>query len=103
MTGSLPSDLSQLTALEDFAFGDNLGLCAPTDTGFQRWLAAIPNHHLPPEVTPLGPNCGAATSNDHGTDADGLIEVENLVQLDAIRREPVRDGSPTTNTGIYAN
>ena len=61
LTGSLPANFTQLTALEQFAFGDNAGLCAPTDTAFQNWLAAIPNIDLPQGVTPLGPNCGAAT------------------------------------------
>ena len=60
LTGSLPANFTQLTALDQFAFGDNAGLCAPTDTAFQNWLATIPNIDLPQGVTPLGPNCGAA-------------------------------------------
>lgn len=62
LSGSLPSSFTQLTALEGFAFGDNAGLCAPTDAAFQKWLTAIPNNNLPARVAPLGPDCGAATS-----------------------------------------
>ena len=61
LTGVLPSGFTQLTSLERFAFGDNAGLCAPTDAAFQNWLTAIPNEYLPAGVTPLGPNC-ASTS-----------------------------------------
>ena len=57
LTGSLPSSLTQLTSLEIFAFGENAGLCAPTDAAFQTWLQGIPNNYLPHGVTPLGPSC----------------------------------------------
>ena len=99
LTGSLPSSLAQLTALEDFAFGDNAGLCASTDAAFQRWLTAIPNNRLPSAgVTPLGPNCGTAGANDYDTDNDGLIEVANLAQLNAVRWGLGGDGAPASNT-----
>ena len=39
----------------------------------------------------------------YDTDADGLIEIENLAQLDAIRHDPNGDGTPTgTGAAAYA-
>ena len=49
-TGALPAGLTQLTALVNFAFGNNSGgLCAPTDAAFQTWLQGIADVG--------GPNC----------------------------------------------
>ncbi len=64
LTGVLPSSLTQLTALENLSFGDNAGLCAPTDAVFQGWLESIPNDQLVNlGITPLGPNCTSASTN----------------------------------------
>ncbi len=98
LTGSLPLSLAQLTALKGFAFGDNIGLCASNDTAFQKWLTAIPNNRLPPGVSPLGPNCGAADANDSDTDDDALVEVVNLSEPNAVRWGLGGDGVPTSNT-----
>ena len=60
LTGVLPQSLTNLT-LRNFAFGDNAGLCAPTDAAFQAWLQGIPNEDIiSVGITPLGPNCEAA-------------------------------------------
>ncbi len=67
LTGVLPSGFTQLTSLERFAFGDNAGLCAPTDAAFQNWLTAIPNEYLPAGVTPLGPNCASTSTSEAPT------------------------------------
>ena len=42
LTGPLPQTLISITGLERFDFGDNDGLCAPTDEAFTTWLQAIP-------------------------------------------------------------
>ena len=43
LTDPIPQNLTAITGLEHFYFGDNDGLCAPTDAVFQTWLQAIPN------------------------------------------------------------
>ena len=64
LTGSLPPSLIQLTALKNFAFGDNAGLCVPTDEAFWNWLQGIPNDGLRGAgITPLGPNCPAGLTD----------------------------------------
>ena len=50
LTGALPGSLTDLS-LDRFEFGENAGLCAPTDAAFQRWLQGIDDHR--------GPNCSA--------------------------------------------
>ena len=57
LEGELPQSFTALSTLENFAFDSNAGLCAPVNEEFQDWLQAIPNHSLPQDVTPLGPNC----------------------------------------------
>ena len=71
LTGPLPLSLTQLATLKLFAFGDNAGLCAPTDEAFQNWMLSIPNDGLRlGGIAPLGPNCSSGL-----TDTDIL---ENL-------------------------
>ena len=41
LTGELPHGLTRLTALADFVFYHNLGLCAPVDDAFQAWFEDI--------------------------------------------------------------
>ena len=41
LSGPLPQTLTALTALEQFYFYNNLGLCAPVDNAFQTWLRGI--------------------------------------------------------------
>ena len=41
LTGTIPSSFTSLTGLTRFYFGDNAGLCAPTDSTFQVWLQGI--------------------------------------------------------------
>ena len=49
LSGALPQNLILITGLEVFHFGDNNGLCSPTDATFVDWLQAIP--------TWSGPDC----------------------------------------------
>ena len=51
LTGAIPQSFTNLTVLERFRFGNNAGLCAPTDAAFQNWLQGI--------TTSSGPNCSA--------------------------------------------
>ena len=55
LTGTIPLNFTGLTSMEKFRFGNNAGLCAPTDTAFQGWLQAIPERDD-------GPNCGSSTT-----------------------------------------
>ena len=58
LTGALPQSFTSLSALNDFAFSENSGLCAPTDAAFQAWLQGISNSNMSTEVAvPFGPNC----------------------------------------------
>ena len=41
LTDPLPQSLTNLTALTYFFFGENAGLCAPTNTAFQNWLQGV--------------------------------------------------------------
>ena len=61
LTGQLPQSLTNLTNLDLFAFDDNAGLCAPTNSAFQDWMNGISNEWLLDSVTPLGPNCSDTT------------------------------------------
>ena len=54
LTGPLPSSLTNLADLSEITFGDNAGLCAPTDAAFQTWLQGIDFVE--------GPNCGESTT-----------------------------------------
>ncbi len=83
LTGVLPQSYTDLKVLSHFTFGDNDGLCAPTDDAFQAWLQAIPNtsftnflgSSLPPN--PLGPNCSAASASTGLTDREILVALYN--------------------------
>ena len=59
LTGPLPQGLTKLSLLEVFTFGENEGLCAPTNATFQRWLQDIDNTRGLAGVPRLGPNCDA--------------------------------------------
>ena len=50
LSGSIPQTFTSITGLETFWFGDNDGLCAPTDTAFVTWLRDIDSRG--------GPSCG---------------------------------------------
>ena len=58
LTGQLPQSLTNLP-LVTLTFGDNAGLCAPTDEAFQSWMAGIANEYIPDGGAALGPNCFA--------------------------------------------
>ncbi len=100
LTGALPQSFTKLILLDVFTFGDNDGLCAPTDATFQNWLQGIDNIRGHADVSPLGPNCPDLT--DYDTDDDGLIEVGSLAQLDAIRYDLNGNGSSTNPTAYDA-
>ena len=71
LTGALPQSFTSLSALDDFAFSDNAGLCAPTDAAFQTWLQGISNSNMSIEVdVPFGPNCDGCVESLTG---DGAI------------------------------
>ena len=53
LTGPLPQSFTNLTALGEFFFQANAGLCAPTDAAFQNWLQGIVNSG--------GPNCSVSS------------------------------------------
>ncbi len=104
LTGALPQSFTNLTALDDFAFNDNAGLCAPTDAAFQTWLQGISNSNMATEVAvPFGPNCVSSEPTDYDADDDGLIEVDSLAQLDAIRYDLNGNGTPASaNASDYS-
>ena len=61
LTGTLPSKLTQLRRLQRFRFEGNAGLCAPTGSAFQDWLAGIADSQ--------GPTC---FSGSPATDREAL-------------------------------
>ena len=71
LTGMLPSSLTRLAGLDEFGFGGNSGLCAPTDSVFQDWLESIPNNWL---GIPHGPNCADTADL---SDRDALVAFYN--------------------------
>ena len=83
LTGPLPHSLTNLAALENIAFGDNAGLCAPTDETFQSWLQGIPNTGYPPwsTIPSVGPNCGEQATptppTSHAGDRAALVALYN--------------------------
>ena len=79
LTGALPQSFTNLTALDDFTFSDNAGLCAPTDAAFQTWLQGISNSNMTIEVAvPFGPNCASSEL----TDREILIALYNATDGD---------------------
>ena len=68
MTGELPQTLTGLTALAWFTFGNNAGLCAPTDEAFQTWLQSV--------ASVRGDNC-VAEDEDSAEDRAVLVELYN--------------------------
>ena len=65
LTGALPQSFTNLAAVDDFAFSDNDGLCAPTDAAFQTWLQGISNSNMTIEIAvPFGPNCVSSELTD---------------------------------------
>ena len=62
LMGQLPQSLTNLP-LVSLSFGDNAGLCAPTDEAFQAWLAGIANEYIPDGGAALGPNCSDAPAD----------------------------------------
>ena len=49
LAGALPGDLTSLTRLETL-LATGTELCAPTDSGFQAWLASVYRRRIPPCV-----------------------------------------------------
>ncbi len=47
MSGALPDSLTNLPALETLQAGGT-GLCSPSGSGFQEWLAGVPNRRVAP-------------------------------------------------------
>ena len=90
-SGKLPSSMVNLTSLQRIGM-PNTQLCAPTDAAFQTWLRGI-------EIRQGVVNC-EDTTNDYDSDNDGLIEISNLAQIDAIRYDLDGDGYHT-NTAAY--
>ena len=68
LTGELPQTLTGLTALASFTFGNNAGLCAPTDEAFQTWLQSV--------SFVSGDNC-VAEDGDSAEDRAVLVELYN--------------------------
>ena len=73
LTGAFPQNFTNLTALEEFRFSDNAGLCAPTDAAFQSWLQAI-------SIRDNGPNCADASTEL--TDREILVALYNATDGD---------------------
>ena len=67
LSGPLPQSLTRITGLERFYFGDNSGLCAPTDPTFMAWLQTIDSWG--------GPDCEQVKAI--ASDRDGLIALYN--------------------------
>ena len=88
LSGEIPASLGDLANLQSAHFaGNRLTGCVPAG------LENVAEN----DFDVLGrPFCGATTDEQAKYDADGngLIEVSNLEQLDAIRYDPDGDGSP---------
>ena len=101
LTGPIPAELSNLANLSELQLlGNQLTGCVPVG------LRDVAEEN---DLGELGlPDCGlegrpTASSFVYDSDGDGLIEVANLEQLDAIRWDLDGDGSPVSNaTGYYA-
>ena len=55
LSGSLPQSFTNLTALRDFYFDGNAGLCAPSNAAFQDWLRSITAADVPDCAPPPAP------------------------------------------------
>ena len=66
-TGTLPRSLTNLSNMKGLHFNDNVGLCAPADEAFQKWMAAATSVN--------GPNCSAQSFTLDSNASDGSIEV----------------------------
>ena len=84
LSGSLPLSLTRLTGLSALFFGNNAGLCAPTDAAFQRWLQAIP-------IRDDGPNC------EDGTDATSTALTVRTVTAPTAKTGPVAAGGQASS------
>ncbi len=93
LSGPFPDSFTGLGALLTLTW-QSTELCAPTDAAFQSWLSGVRNKS--------GENCVETASNDYDNDDDGLIEVANLAQLNAIRWDLDGDGTPSSNTAGYS-
>ena len=98
LSGEIPAAFGHLANLQAVHFaGNRLTGCVPSG------LSNVADN----DFESLGrPFCGATTDAQakYDADGDGLIEVSNLEQLDAIRYDPDGDGSPNSDeyAGAYA-
>lgn len=85
LSGAIPAKLGNLSNLREFYFDGNPALSGCVPSSLEGQLTSY-------DFGDLG-FCGAGSKYD--TDSDGLIEVSNLEQLDAIRYDLDGDGSPS--------
>ena len=74
LTGSLPQGITAITGIEDFSFGHNDDLCAPTDTAFTAWIQAIPEWS--------GPDCEQVKAIAIASDRAALVALYNATDGD---------------------
>ena len=79
LSGALPQSLTSITGLETFHFGDNNGLCSPTDAAFVDWLQAIPTWSGPDcdQVKAIASDRAALVALDNATDGPNWSTTTN--------------------------
>ncbi len=107
LSGDVPQELGRLAGLAILNIGGNrLGGCVPATLRHQldatgSNMGGLPFCQRQVAVTPVpAPTAIRVRAGDYDADSDGLIEVSNLAQLDAIRYD--LDGDGSSNSPLYA-
>ena len=88
LTGPLPQTFTSLAGLERFDFGNNDGLCAPTDAAFTAWLQAIPNWSGPDceQVKAIASDRAALVALYNATDGPNWTDNTNWLSDEPLRK-----------------
>ncbi len=104
LTGGIPTTFINLTKVDEIRLTDN-SLCLPA--GLSAWYAGITTREPdtmpvcpPPTPTPAPTPTPTPTGVDYDADDNGLIDVANLAQLDAIRWD--LDGDGVASNSVFS-